>query len=235
MMKSQLNMPMRIIEVALMGVLWVTGAQAGDVRISADIPYVEFTVSGETIKVERIQNEENVLTGGYTKTSRKCPPFCVQPMHVAPGVTTVGELELLDFVKNKVSAGSGVLIDARTPSWYEKGTIPGSVNIPFTDYGSEDELIIGLAMAKIGVSKKEGASFFDNLWNNVTGKGNSKWDFSKAKEILLWCNGLWCGQSPTAIKNLLEQGFPAEKIYWYRGGMQAWQSLGLTVKIPEVK
>jgi rhodanese-related sulfurtransferase len=192
-------------------------------------------VSGETIRVERIQDEENVLSGGYTKTSRKCPPFCVQPMHLAPGVTTVGELELLDFVKTKVSAGTGVLIDARTASWYEKGTIPGSVNIAFTDFGSEDELLLGLAMIKVGVRKKENSSFFGGLWDSVAGDGNSQWDFSKAKDILLWCNGMWCGQSPTAIKNLLKHGFPAEKIFWYRDGMQSWQSLGLTVKIPAAK
>ena len=234
-MKSESNMPMHIAAVALMVLLWTANTQAGDVKITPDLPYVEFTVSGETIKVERIQNEDNVLTGGYTKTSRKCPPFCVQPMHVAAGVTTVGELELLDFVKTKVSAGNGVLVDARTPSWHEKGTIPGSVNIPFTDFGSEDELVIGLAMVKLGVHKNENPSFFGGLWNSVTGNGNSKWDFSKAKEVLLWCNGMWCGQSPTAIRNLLKQGFPAEKIFWYRGGMQAWQSLGLTVKVPEMK
>jgi rhodanese-related sulfurtransferase len=221
--------------VALMGALWTANAQAGDVNIVEGMPYVEFTVSGETIRVERIQDEENVLSGGYTKTSRKCPPFCVQPMHLAPGVTTVGELELLDFVKTKVSAGTGVLIDARTASWYEKGTIPGSVNIAFTDFGSEDELLLGLAMIKVGVRKKENSSFFGGLWDSVAGDGNSQWDFSKAKDILLWCNGMWCGQSPTAIKNLLKHGFPAEKIFWYRDGMQSWQSLGLTVKIPAAK
>jgi rhodanese-related sulfurtransferase len=221
--------------LALMGALWTANAQAGDVNIVEGMPYVEFTVSGETIRVERIQDEENVLSGGYTKTSRKCPPFCVQPMHLAPGVTTVGELELLDFVKTKVSAGTGVLIDARTASWYEKGTIPGSVNIAFTDFGSEDELLLGLAMIKVGVRKKENSSFFGGLWDSVAGDGNSQWDFSKAKDILLWCNGMWCGQSPTAIKNLLKHGFPAEKIFWYRDGMQSWQSLGLTVKIPAAK
>ena len=234
-MKVKSKMLLGTATVALMGALWTANAPAGDVNIAEGLPYVEFTVSGETIKVERIQDEENVLTGGYTKTSRKCPPFCVQPMHLAPGVTTVGELELLEFVKTKVGAGTGVLIDARTASWYEKGTIPGSVNIAFTDFGSEDELLLGLAMFKVGVRKKENSSFFGDLWSNVSGNGDSKWDFSKAKDILLWCNGMWCGQSPTAISNLLKQGFPAEKIFWYRDGMQSWQSLGLTVKVPAAK
>ena len=62
---------------------------------------------------------------------------------------------------------------------------------------------------------------------------NSKYDYSRAKDILLWCNGIWCGQSPRAIKGLLALGYPANKIYYYRGGMQAWQSLGLTVSVPK--
>ncbi|MGB5520728.1 MAG: hypothetical protein WBO73_20030, partial [Gammaproteobacteria bacterium] len=58
------------------------------------------------------------------------------------------------------------------------------------------------------------------------------WDFSEAKQILLWCNGPWCGQSPRAIRALISLGYPAEKLYYYRGGMQMWQSLGLTTVLP---
>jgi len=59
------------------------------------------------------------------------------------------------------------------------------------------------------------------------------WDFTKAKELLLWCNGPWCGQSPRAIRALLAIGYPAEKLHYYRGGMQMWQSLGLTTVLPK--
>jgi hypothetical protein len=40
---------------------------------------------------------------------------------------------------------------------------------------------------------------------------------------------MWCGQSPTNIRQLLSMGYPADKLKWYRGGMQDWQILGLTV------
>jgi hypothetical protein len=30
------------------------------------------------------------------------------------------------------------------------------------------------------------------------------------------------------MKTLLSFGYPAEKIKWFRGGMQTWQVLGLT-------
>jgi ribosome-associated protein len=45
---------------------------------------------------------------------------------------------------------------------------------------------------------------------------------------VLYCNGIWCGQSPTNIRQLLSLGYPAHKLKWYRGGMQSWKALGLT-------
>lgn len=32
---------------------------------------------------------------------------------------------------------------------------------------------------------------------------------------------------------MIELGFPAEKIFYYRGGMQVWRMLGLTVSDPK--
>ena len=54
------------------------------------------------------------------------------------------------------------------------------------------------------------------------------WDYSNAKTLVMFCNGMWCGQSPNNIKNLLKFGYPADKIKWYRGGMQNWEILGLS-------
>ena len=48
----------------------------------------------------------------------------------------------------------------------------------------------------------------------------------------MFCNGMWCGQSPNNIKNLLKFGYPAHKIKWYRGGMQNWSNLGLSTAKP---
>jgi hypothetical protein len=32
---------------------------------------------------------------------------------------------------------------------------------------------------------------------------------------------------------LLKIGYPAHKLFWYRGGMQDWENLGLTTVKPE--
>jgi rhodanese-related sulfurtransferase len=54
-------------------------------------------------------------------------------------------------------------------------------------------------------------------------------DFSQAKTLVLYCNGPWCGQTPSSIEALLDLGYPANRLKWYRGGMQAWQGLGFPI------
>lgn len=207
-----------------------------DVGITERIPFITIEYQGKQVRVMRVQDTEHQLTGGFTKTSRKCPPFCFQPMEVAPGVATVGELEVIQFMRRQYSSGTGLIIDARVPSWYEKGTIPGSVNIPFTIFDKEkgDAEKLDQAMKFFGVKAVDGENavgFWDKLFGNKNVKGN--WDFSQAKELLLFCNGAWCGQSPTAIRSLLELGYPANKLHYYRGGMQMWQLGGFTTVVPE--
>jgi rhodanese-related sulfurtransferase len=157
----------------------------------------------------------------------------------APGIVTVGELELLDFVKQHVDKGTGLLIDARTPEWFNKGTIPASVNIPFTTFSkqpNDPELLA--ALEKLGVKPKTPTlmerliHFVKGLFGRPVNDNALNWDFRNAKQVLLWCNGPWCDQSPRAIKGLLKIGYPAEKMRYYRGGMQLWMILGLTVVVP---
>jgi rhodanese-related sulfurtransferase len=128
----------------------------------------------------------------------------------------VGETEVLAFIDDEVKSSKGLLIDARLPDWFEKGTIPGSINIPFSilDGGLKNNHAKRI-LKLLGAKEVEGS-----------------WDFTKVQSLVLFCNGLWCGQSPEAIKNLIAMGYPATKLFWYRGGMQAWQLLGLTVIKP---
>jgi len=213
-------------------------AFALDVNITQDMSYAAIEQNGETFRIQRIQDQSNQLTGGFAKTSRKCPPFCIQPMIVAPGVETFGELEVIQFINEQVKTNQGILIDARTPSWHAKGTIPGSVNVPFTVFAlsrNDKELIE--VMKKFDVERRKTAA--SGYWTDlkdilgIEKKPNPFWDFSSAKSLLLWCNGMWCGQSPRAIQGLLKLGYPAKKLKYYRDGMQGWQILGLTVTTPK--
>jgi rhodanese-related sulfurtransferase len=222
--------------------LYPASATALDVQLTDYLAYVEVEHQGEAVRVQRIQNQDNVLTDGFAKTSRKCPPFCIQPMQVAPGVGTVGEAEIFRFMDHEMSSGEGLLVDARTPSWHSKGTIPGSVNIPFTVFekGTDDPELVEALTALGGEPRGEVGGVtrsFESVMAAMdlfgAGMKTDRWDFSDAKDVVFWCNGPWCGQSPRAIKALIAHGYPKEKIHYYRGGMQMWKILGLTVVTPE--
>ena len=190
-----------------------------EVNISTDLASVEVTHHGRKVKIMRNQDQSNTVNAEFAKTSRKCPPFCIQPSELAPGVKTIAELEVLHFLK-KISDGdaSTMVIDSRTRAWVEKGIIPGTVNIPWDtlDIGKSDPVVVQEIL-----EHQLGARRRDDFWN-----------FDNVKTLVLFCNGPWCGQSSTTIKGLLKIGYPAHKILWYREGMQGWESLGLTTLEP---
>ena len=111
-----------------------SGSMASELEVKITKNVGEFQIQhlGRQITVRRNQDTDALLEFDFARTSRPCPPFCTQPMTVAAGVATIGEVELVEFMQTRLAAGNGLLIDARTPDWHERGTIPGSVNIPFT-------------------------------------------------------------------------------------------------------
>ncbi len=210
----------RILLTSLGLSLFIANLQAAEVNITADIESVSVKHGDTNVSIMRNQNQKNTVNPAFAKTSRKCPPFCIQPSALAPGVETIAELEMLDYLK-RMSEGddSIVVIDSRTPAWVAKGTIPGAINIPWTSLNPSrgaDPISIGEIL--------EGRFNAQNL--------EGLWDFRNARTLVMFCNGMWCGQSPNNINNLLGFGYPAHKIKWYRGGMQNWEILGLTTAKP---
>lgn len=208
-----------------------------EVKIAEDTQYTMVNHGEELVRVQRIQDTGNTITGAFTKTSRPCPPFCVNPLNIENGVATVAELEVVKFMETAMHSGAGVIIDARTPSWHDKGTIPGSVNIPFTVFEkSADDPELVEVLERLGAQQRDDVNVVMRSLEKVgLFDGSEKtdaWDFSEARQLLIWCNGPWCGQSPRAIHALITLGYPADKLYYYRGGMQMWQSLGLSVVLP---
>ena len=124
----------------------------------------------------------------------------LQPLIPVAGVHPVGEIEILDALSDR----NALVVDMRDPNDRVKGTIPGSIGIPYTEVASR--------LNELGCKKN----------------GNA-WNCESAKKIFAFCNGPVCPQSPMAIKAMTRDGFPADKIYYYRGGMLDWDALGLTL------
>lgn len=185
------------------------GEKTKEVFISPGVISIDILHQDEMIKLQRIQDRDNEISNFYLKTTRGK----IQPMHpFAPHlVETIGELEMIDYVKQRSTGDDSILvIDTRTPNWpVITGGIPTAINIPYTKFKNKEKAM-EIMEDQLGVQ-------IDDIY-----------DFSYAKTLVMYCNGIWCGQTPTAIKALLKYGYPASKIKYYRGGMNAWKSLGLT-------
>jgi len=197
--------------------LLTSSLNALEVNIKEGLPFVDVDVNGESVRIQRIQDTSHKLKNSYTKTSRPAPPFTIQPYQPIEGIETISELDVIEFIKSNVSDNTGVVLDARMPKWHQAGTIPGSVNIPFSilSPSSENpyiEQIFGLFGAE---------------------QSNNKWNFENTQTLLVFDNGPWCQQGVRAMQNLVKLGYPKSKILYYRGGMQYWQILGLTTTVPQ--
>ncbi len=117
---------------------------------------------------------------------------------------------MIEFLQKTAIDDQIMIIDTRLPEWYQRGTIPLAINLPFTRFSQD----------------------LPYLLENYFGakKIGTQWDYRGAKTLVLFCNGYWNPDSYAAIKQLIAQGYPAEKLKWYRGGMQYWLSLGLTAE-----
>lgn len=212
-------------------------AASTEVNVTEAQPYVLMNHHEEPAGVQQIQGSGKDITAVFNKASRPCPPFCVNPMNIETGVATIAELDVVEFMETAMQTGEGVMIDARTPAWYQKGTIPGSVNIPFTVFEKPvDDPELVEALERLGAKRRNDVNVVVRSLEKVGLFGGSEktdsWDFSEARQLLLWCNGPRCSQSPRAIRALTNLGYPAEKLHYYRGGMQMWQSLGLSTVRP---
>ena len=192
---------MRPVFSTLAALMLAAPALADPVGITKDMMAAEVPLpEGGSATISRIQDNANTVKDEWARTSRPCPPFCIQPSAPAEGVTTIGELELIEMLKDPDT----VVVDGRVRRDFEGGSIPGAINIPYTEAADR--------LGELGCEID-----FDGF------------DCENAKPVALFCNGPWCGQSPAAARRMIEAGYPAEMIHYYRGGMQVWRMLGLTV------
>ncbi len=97
--------------------------QAASADIVPGQASVEFEFGGQAYSIRRAQGGASNLPNTYSKTNRKCPAHCIEPSNAAPGVATLSELDVFSFMQSSVSAGTGLLIDARLPDEFAQGSI----------------------------------------------------------------------------------------------------------------
>ena len=176
------------VTVLLGTIISAVSAQAEDLRIvGEDKAFVVTLASGDELSITR-QMTPCAKNKGW-----------LQPLVPEPGIVPVTEIEVL----NAINDATFILVDMRTEDWFLDATIPGAVNIPYTE--------VAMRMDELGCNK-----------------GASGWDCAGAMNVMGFCNGPVCPQSPTAMRAMIRDGFPADKIYYYRGGMLDWDALGLT-------
>lgn len=198
------------------------------VAITRDLTHVIIQHEGQPFEISRNKDNDAVLPPMYSKTSRPCPPFCIQPMVIAPGIVNIAELEFIDYLVQKSEGDDSLaIIDSRTADWVLVATIPGTINVPWISLSREVGVtatkMVSVLTKNFDVKVKDEslieAYFKDDKIEQIL-------DFSNAKTLVLFCNGTWCEQSAIQIKALIHLGYPKEKIIYYRDGIQGWVGLG---------
>ena len=217
-----------VVAIALLPALVVTlPAAAQENKITPTLNSVQVTHHGQPVTIQRGHDPAAHLPEVFQKTDRGCPPFCVQPMVAVPGVETIGELEVLGYLERIAQGDKDVLVvDSRTPDWVLRGTIPGSVNVPWNKINIDTNGTFETPTEAEGVKH-----ILADEFGATEGEGGH-WTFGNAKTLVLFCNGIWCPQSTANLRTLAKRGYPVEKLKWYRGGMQDWVSVGLTTVKP---
>lgn len=188
---------------------YVTAAQAADYTTTAQI---EFTFDGQQVSVGPNAPDAARHAALFASLPPACDPHCIVPEAVAPGIETLTETDVLEFLVSAVGSNTGLLVDARMPDARAQGFIPGSVSLPFEALRPDNEF-------RDDILKALGARSFENVFN-----------YADAQDLVVFDNGPTQNDAGKLIAYLLESEYPPEKIRYYRGGMQVWSVLGLTVQ-----
>ncbi len=183
-------------------------------NISVEV--IKTAIRKELMFVKVMHETQEVLIEREVVNSKEtCPPFCIEPMRIE-NVVTVGELEVLSFIDKLKEKKSRLLIDVRESTFYVQGSIPGSINLPFS-------MLKAKSQYQEEILKLLGAKAI---------KKNSKltWSFKDVQSLLIFGNSATSNEASSTIKKLLKLGYPPSRLLYYRAGLSSWKALGLTVR-----
>ena len=103
-------------------------------------------------------------------------------------------------LKTLIETRSAVVFDARSPSEFATGHIPGALNVP----------------GKPGLPPSQYTADMREVVRAVDGNASA--------HIVLYCNGPFCGRSARLAEDLIKAGFT--NVQRYQLGMPVWRALG---------
>ena len=173
---------------------------------------VSFVFDGVSLNISPNFAEAPKYAARFAAVPASCDPDCIVPQRVADGIETVTEPEVLEFLVNGVAQSQGLLVDSRMPAGRSMGFVPGSVSLPHETMSENSAF-------RDDILKALGARAFEDVFN-----------FADAQSLVVFDNGPSQNAAGLLIAHLLEVGYPPEKLRYYRGGMQVWSVVGLTVQ-----
>ena len=171
-----------------------------------------FIFNGERIKISRDVTNPARFVDAFASGQAACGAPCIAPMQVAPGVETLGETEVLDFLVTQVANNVALMVDARAPHHRAKGFSPGTVSLPHSTLEASNSF-------RDDILRALGAREFEGVYN-----------FADARKLLVYDNGPSSNDAGLLVGHLLDAGYPPEMISYYRGGMQVWAVLGFSIE-----
>lgn len=172
----------------------------------------EFVFNGVELSISTGFAQAATYAARFAALAPDCDPACISGPTAVSDVQTLVEPEVLEFLAQIVGKNQGLLVDARLPKGREMGFIPGSVSLPAETVGPNSEF-------RDDILKALGARAFEDVFN-----------FADAQSLVVYDSGPTQHDAKALITNLLAAGYPPEKIRYYRGGMQVWAVLGLTIQ-----
>lgn len=194
---------------AFAGALVATASGAQDTGGASPMSFV-FNGQQKTIS-QRSQVDAGAVAAHF-RLPDACDGLCIAPDVAAPGVATIGEAALLAFMATQVATGEGLVIDSRMPLDRARGYLPASVSVPHSLVTADNPYLPEILVA-LGARSLDGAM-----------------NFSDALELVVFDAGPTTQDAQTFIRGILAAGYPADKIRYYRGGMQVWITLGLNTE-----
>lgn len=158
-----------------------------------------------------LRGQEAVIARAQEGPGLECPPGCIVPIQAAKGEDTLGPIKAIGFMQAELVAKIGLLLDVQMPARFAAGHVPGPKSAAENPY--QRDILLALGARDAGEVRES--------------------DTSPA--LAIYAAGPSQNDAVRAVQALAAAGYPAQKLRFFRGGMQERLQLGLTLSVPAQK